>query len=140
MLMKTGFDSKFFDWIMLCLSTMSYFVSLNVQYISPIIPGRGLRQGDPLSPYLFIIFVKRLATMMTVIENRGDIHGCRISKGAPTISHLLFVNNRFFFFNAYTDECGKMKGILSDYERMSGQAANLQKSVFCLVVILRPLL
>ena len=82
---------------MLCVSNVSYSVALNEQFVGPIIPGRDLRQGDPLSPYLFIICVEELSAMMTDVKTSSDIHGCRISRGAPIVSHLLLVDYSFFF-------------------------------------------
>lgn len=56
------------------------------------------------------------------------MHGAKICKGAPIISHLLFVDDSFLFFRASKREAMVMKNILSDFEIASGQAINLQKS------------
>ena len=66
--------------------------------------------------------------MLKEAEARGDFHGCRISRGAPCISHLLFVDDSFLFFNASDQECCKVQSILELYKRISGQVVNLQKS------------
>ena len=81
------------------------FPSINGELVDPIIPKRGLRQGDTLLPYLFIIYAEGLFAMLQQAEVCGDLHGCRISRGAPSISHLLFVDDNFFFFNASKQEC-----------------------------------
>ena len=81
------------------------FPSINGELVDPIIPKRGLRQGDTLLPYLFIIYAEGLFAMLQQAEVCADLHGCRISRGAPSISHLLFVDDNFFFFNASKQEC-----------------------------------
>lgn len=56
----------------------------------PIYPGRGLRQGDPISPYLFILVVEGLSTFVNKAVAKGDIHGVQICTGVPKVSHLFF--------------------------------------------------
>lgn len=57
-------------------------------------------------------------------EQRMILHGCRVARGAPSISHILFVDDAFLFFIANIDECRTMNRILSLYEKASGQATN----------------
>ena len=113
---------------MLCVSTVSYSVSVNGELVGPFSPGRGLRQGDPLSPYLFIICAEGLSSLIKQVERRGAIHGCRICRGAPRISHLLFADDSFFFFRADAVESSTMHTIFVKYESDSEQAINFQKS------------
>ena len=60
-MIKMGFSMKWVDLIMLCVSIVRYFVVHNGHELGPIVPGRGLRQGDLLSPYLFILCVEGLS-------------------------------------------------------------------------------
>jgi hypothetical protein len=127
-----GFSHQWIDWIMLCVETVDYSVLLNGNVVGPIIPSRGLRQGDPLSPYLFIICVEGLSSLIRQFENRGDIHGVKICRTAPIVSHLLFADDCFLFFRAAENEAMTMKHILATYEVASGQSINLLKSeLFC---------
>ena len=56
----------------MCVETVDYSVIMNKDMVGPIIPGRGLRQGDPLSPYLFILCAEGLSALIRNAENRGD--------------------------------------------------------------------
>lgn len=88
--------------------------------MGPIVPKRGLRQGDPLSPYLFIICAEGLSALIRQAERSGSIHGCQICRGAPSISPLLFADDNFFFFRASEVESSKMQQIFSSYGKDSG--------------------
>ncbi|MCH98242.1 RNA-directed DNA polymerase (Reverse transcriptase), partial [Trifolium medium] len=130
MMIKMGFSQKWIDWIMLCAEMVDYSVIFNGQKVGPIVPGGGLRQGDPLSPYLFILCAEGLSALIKQAENRGDLHGVEICRNAPIISHLLFADDCFLFFKATKTEATVLKNIFSVYESASGQAINLQKSEF----------
>jgi hypothetical protein len=117
---KMGFCEKWVKWIQMCLVSVQYTVTVNEERVGPIIPGRGLRQGDPLSPYLFILCAEGLTSLIKKYEGRGDIHGVKVCRGAPSLSHLLFADDCFLFFRADAREAHCMKQILNDYERASG--------------------
>lgn len=63
------------------------------------------------------------------------IYGCKITRGAPSISHLLFADNCYFFFRATRTNARIMKYILMIYEMLSGQVINYDKSDFLLVQV-----
>lgn len=64
MMIQMGFTRHWVELIMLCVSTVSYKVITNGHEIGPIIPHRGLRQGDPFSPFLFIICTEGLHVLI----------------------------------------------------------------------------
>ena len=131
-MMKIGFSDIWINWISMCIEIVDYSVLVNGSVAGPIILGRGLRQGDPLSPYLFIICAKGLSAFIRKAEARGNINGVKICTKVPIVSHLLFVDDCFLFFRGNINQAEKMKNILAFYEKASGQAINLQKSeIFC---------
>ena len=69
-----------------------------------------------------------MSTLIKQSKNRGVLHGCKVSKRDPSVSHLLFADDSFFLFQVSVSECEIMNDILACYERDSGQAMNLQKS------------
>lgn len=110
------------------MSLQSYEFCFNGSTVGPIRPSRGLRQGDPLSPYLFLICVEGLSNDLDKAASEGVIHGLQISPLAPTITHLLFADDNFLFFRANCVETMVVKTLLNDYESLSGQSVNFQKS------------
>jgi len=124
----------------MCVETVDYSIVVNNEMVGLIILGRGLRQGDPLAPYLFILCAEGLSTLIRKAERCRDLHGISICTHAPTISHLLFADDCFLFFRANEKEAQVMKNILHTYELASEQAINLPKpEVFFSSVVPTPL-
>ncbi|XP_026433860.1 uncharacterized protein LOC113331363 [Papaver somniferum] len=79
-------------WVKLinqCVSTVSYSVFLNGSPTGFFKPERGLRQGDPLSPYLHIICSEALSSYIDNLQKRGIVEGIKVCKDAPEMTHLL---------------------------------------------------
>ncbi|KAL9690131.1 hypothetical protein QQ045_010526 [Rhodiola kirilowii] len=125
---RMGFAEKWIDRIMLCVRTVTYQVKLNDQISRGITPGRGLRQGDPLSPYLFLLVSELLCAKMSAAVARKTISGVKFGREGPTISHLFFADDSIFFIKANKEEAADFKTILSQYEMLSGQRINMKKS------------
>lgn len=100
----------------------------NGDQVGPIQPKRGLRQGDPLSPYLFLLCVEGLSWSLKQAAEEGRINGCKIHVQAPAVTHLLFADDSFLFCKATMEEIREVKTVLQNYELQSGQAINFQKS------------
>lgn len=97
LLLKMGFSPIWVSWIKSCISSVSYQVMLNGEPKGSISPSRGIRQGDPLSPFLFIILTESLISQLQGAEREGRITGLKIARGSPPISHLLFADDSLFF-------------------------------------------
>lgn len=83
-------------------------------------PVRGLRQGDPLSPYLSLIYVKAFSALLNIYELENKIKGIKICKEATTVTHLFFIVDSLIFLKADNINCRQFKHILEKYERESG--------------------
>lgn len=100
-----GFPEHWVNMIWECISTVSYRVLVNGQTTAPFIPTCGLRQGDPLSPYLFLFCMDILSRMTSLAVDIRKFQGIRIRNQGPTISHLFFADDSMFFFRASQDSC-----------------------------------
>lgn len=125
---QMGFSTKWISWVMLCVSTVAYSVIFNGDHIGLICVKCGLRQGDPLSPYLFLLCVEGLSYAINKSAEGGRLSGCKIHALAPAVTHLLFADDNFLFCKANIEEVQELKLILERYEMYSGQAINFQKS------------
>lgn len=123
-----GFDQHWIRWMPLCVTTVEYKVNLNGTLVGPVTPGRGLRQGDPLSPYLFLLCVEGISHKLMEAAANKEINRCRINSQAPAVTHLLFADDSFLFFKAKMEEAQAVKSLLDSYKSFSGQAINYQKS------------
>ncbi|CAM8948104.1 unnamed protein product [Rhodiola kirilowii] len=125
---RMGFADLWVDRVMRCVRSVSYVVKVNDQLTEEFKPARGLRQGDPLSPYLFLLCTEVLNAKLLSSLNKGEISGVRIGKLAPVITHLFFADDSMFFIRASTSEVLNFKRILMRYEEVSGQRVNFEKS------------
>ncbi|XP_026420299.1 uncharacterized protein LOC113316302 [Papaver somniferum] len=127
-LVKIGFNSEWSNKIMQRISTTSTVVLLNGSPDKFFNPTRGLRRGDPLSPYLFFFCMEALSRTLSHDEEFGLISGVKICRNAPSINHLLFVDDYMVFCKENTIEAQNLKDILNIFGDTSGQLINFSKS------------
>ena len=96
---KMDFDPHWIKLMRRYISSVQYRVLLNGQPHGLITPQRGLRQGDPLSPYLFIMCSEALNSNIKKAERMKQLTGMKVARACPAISHLLFADDCLFFCN-----------------------------------------
>ena len=97
---EMGFHPTFIRLIMQCITTVSYTFIINGATRGYVKPGRGIRHGDPLSPYLFILCSEVLTGLCSSAQAKGSIKGISIATNCPSLNHLLFADDTMFFSKA----------------------------------------
>ena len=124
---KLGFDGKWRDLIMQCVTFVTYAIKINGSPMGHIVPSRWIRQGDPLSPYLFLLCVEGLSDLIKIQWNM-TMEGIAVSRGGPKLSHLFFANDFLIFCKASLSDCDLLQWVLQVYEQASGQQLNRAKT------------
>ena len=91
-------------------------------------PTRGLRQGDPLSPYLFLFVAQGLSSLLKGAENRCELQRVKVCRDAPAVSHLLFTDDSLILMQADNNNAEVLKNLLARYCANSGQKISDAKS------------
>jgi hypothetical protein len=128
MLKKLGFNKPFVDRLMMCVRSVKYRIKVNDEFTEEIIPDKGLHQGDPLSPYLFLICAEGFSSLMHHAEVTNMIQGIRICNEAPNVTHLLFADDSLILMRVDTSNAKELQNVLDLYEACSSQQINKGKS------------
>ena len=105
---KMGFDEKWIGLIMVCVKTVTYSILINGKPQGLIHPIKVIRQGDPLSPLVFLLCTEGLHGLIQHATRVGDIKGFSLCRRGPTLTHLLFADDSLLFCRATNDECRKI--------------------------------
>ena len=96
-MVKLGFVDTWIDLIMNCVSFVSYSVLINGEACGNISPSRGIKQGDPLSPCLFLLCAKGFSALIHEAARNQQINGISICRGCPLMTHLSLLTIAFCF-------------------------------------------
>ncbi|CAN1836487.1 Putative ribonuclease H protein At1g65750 [Linum perenne] len=123
-----GFSETWCGWIRSCIRTVRFSVMLNGRALDAFQPSRGIRQGDPLSPFLFILMTNALSFLIDRSVSRKELHGIRLNKRGPLLTHCLFADDTIVFGKASPTELIQILSIFHNYGRVTGQEINPAKS------------
>ena len=123
---KLGFPYKWRDWIAALLLTSSSRVLLNRVPNAPIKHGRGLRQGDPLSPLLFVLAIDPLQKQIELATELQML--TRLRGRTATIHTSMYADDMVIFVNPVKEDVTTLANILNNFGEVSGLQTNFQKS------------
>ncbi|KAK9157712.1 hypothetical protein Scep_004286 [Stephania cephalantha] len=116
------------DRIMHCISNFQMKVLWNDFMLEAFTPTRGVRQGDSLSPYIFVLVMEVLAHRIQHAIDSKRWEGIRLGRSGPIISHLFFADDMFLFAEATIEQARVIKEVLHIFSDCSGQRVNRQKT------------
>ena len=122
-----GFPRKFIGWVMACVTTPTYSIALNGSLFGHITGRKGLRQGDPLSPFLFVLCLEYFSRSLKVVtENTHFNYHPKCSQ--LKITHLAFADDLMLMARGDAISVGILMDCLNDFGDVSGLRANVSKS------------
>ncbi|CAN1150401.1 LINE-1 retrotransposable element ORF2 protein [Linum perenne] len=123
-----GFNRIWCKWIEECIQTVRFSVLINGNPTDNFEPTRGIRQGDPISPFLFIILTNSLSFLLEKGIQEGKLKGLQLNKRCPTLTHVLFADDTIIFGEASVRDAINIKETMEKYANLTGQTINNEKS------------
>lgn len=124
-----GLSSEIVGWIMACVTSACFVVMVKGSPSSQFQGNRGIRQGCPLSPYLFVLVIEGLSLLIRDAKDKGIICEVKVASACFT-THALFVDDVLLFGEATVKECHGLNGIISTFCKAYGMEFSVPKSTF----------
>lgn len=126
-----GFDERWIRWINFCISTIKFSILINGSPAGFFSSQRGLRQGDPISPFLFILAMEGLNILFKSTKANNRIRGFRVNYRDPVsveVTHLQYADDTLVFCDTDRDQVLILRVIFIFFEAISGLRINWNKS------------
>ena len=111
-----------------CVTKVNSSMFWNEETVREFNLKKGLRQGDPVSPYHFVLCMERLSNLITLKVSSGDWKGTKASARGPAISHLFFADDLLLFAKADSRNCDTIMDVLNQFSNCPGLKIDLAKS------------
>jgi hypothetical protein len=131
-LIQSGFNILLTNWILSCMTSANFVVLINGETSQMFKSGRGLRQGCPLSPLLFILVMEGLSLLLKKGKEEGKLSRVKVSR-LVKILHLFFVDNVLIMNKSCIVEWLEIKCFLMILYSASGMLINCSKSIFIML-------
>jgi len=123
-----GFDNQWIKWILALIKSTRFSILINGSPAYPFSPSQGIIQGDPLSPFLFVILMEGLSRLICKAKEEGKIKGLQPLPSIPATTHQQFVDDTMLHGLPTIKEALGFKKILNLFCEASGMEINLSKS------------
>jgi hypothetical protein len=114
--------------IMRMIKSVSFSVLLNGHKLEAFKPTRGIRQGDPISPYLFLLVAEGLLCLLNYSVQSSSLMSIRVAPSSLMVSHLLYADDSLLLFKANRENSEEVRNVLNLYCTASRHQINLDKS------------
>ncbi|KAF7802526.1 reverse transcriptase [Senna tora] len=118
------FPDHWISILMQCITTPTLRIMVNGEPTEYFSPQCGLRQGDPLSPYLFILGFNVLSCALSNLQEAGIVKGIKVARQAPAVNHLLYADDSIMFFKADLESCHHLFSTVSKFGDISDLTLN----------------
>lgn len=132
-LQKMGFYPTVMDLIMRCVTSVSYSFGVKGMVVGRVKSGCGIRLGDPLSPYLFVLVSQGLSALLSDAVSNRCIKGLKVASTSLIVSHLFFADDSLLFFRTTIRDTLQIIQCLQLYERASGCVINYEKTAITFI-------
>ncbi|GJT10260.1 RNA-directed DNA polymerase, eukaryota [Tanacetum coccineum] len=126
-LRKFGFGDKWCKWIQCCLHSSRGSIIINGSPTDEFQFGKGLKQGDPLSPFLFILIMETLHLSFQRVVDAGMFHGLKLG-GTLNLSHMFYADDAVFVGEWSENNIATLVHVLDCFHKVSGLKINMNKS------------
>lgn len=127
-LQDIGLPCNFISLVWECISTSTMKVLWNGEALEEFSPSSGIRQGDPISPYLFVLCIERLFHLINAVVENKFWSPIQLSRGGPKLSHLAFADDLMLFSEASIEQVEIIGTILKLFCDSSGQKVSTEKT------------
>jgi hypothetical protein len=128
MLYRFGFSDKWIEWIRVCVFAGNLSVLVNGSPTKEIHIQKGLKQGDPLAPFLFLIVAEGFSGVMRRVVELGSFKGIMVGRDPVLISHLQYADDTLCIGEASVENLWALKAILRGFELASELKVNFWRS------------
>ena len=114
-MLRLGFHQLWVQMVKRLVTTISFSVLLNGECLEKFKPSRGIRQGDPISPYLFLLAAEGLSCLLNSRIHSSVLKGIKVAPSAPMVGHLLFADDSLLLFKANRENVMEINDVLQLY-------------------------
>jgi hypothetical protein len=129
-MVKLGFAQHWVNVVMGMVRTVSFSVLFNGEKLDGFKPTRGIRQGDPISPYLFLLAAEGLSSLLKKQDQSPQLAGIKVATSTSSVNHLLFADDSLLFFKGSSEGAEELFTLLDEYCRASRQRINKENLLF----------